>query len=101
MDCDKSGTHDVFDEIRIAAAVVAVVYTHDGDAAGFRLGDGDLGASIGGDVADLVAAIDESGHRCLAYDAHRRPRLGGTVIVGDRQDARQAGKPVAAQRIVD
>ena len=87
--------------IRVAPAVVAVVHADDGDAAGLRLGDGDLRAAIRRDVADLVAAIDQGGHRRLAHDAHRCARLAGLLVLGDRQDARQAGEAIAAQRVVD
>ena len=93
--------HDLLDVIRVAPAVVAVVHADDGDAARLRLGDGDLRAAIRRDIADLVAAIDQRGHRRLAHDAHRRARLAGLLVLGDRQDARQAGEAIAAQRVVD
>ena len=56
----RPALHDLFDVVGVAAAVVAVVHADDGDAARFRLRDGDLRATIGGDVADLVAAIDQT-----------------------------------------
>ena len=101
VDRDQAGAHDLLHIIGVAAAVVAVVHADDCDAARLRLRDGELRAAIRGDVADIVAAIDQRGHRRLVHHAYRRARLAGLLVLGDRENARQAGEAVAAQRVVD
>ena len=101
VDRDQARAHDVLDIIRIAAAVVAVVYPDDSDAARLCLGHRDLRTAKRCDIADPVATIDQRGHQRLAHDPHRRARLIGLLVLGNRQDAWQAGKAITTQRVVD
>jgi hypothetical protein len=101
MDADQASPHHKFHVIRIAAAVVAVMHPNNSDAAGQRLGDRNRGTAIRRDIANLVAAIDQRRYRRLTHNANRRPRPAGLLIFGDRQDPRQTGEAIAAQRIVN
>ena len=98
---DKSGLDDAFEVIGVAAAEIAVVDADRRDAALFCLGDSDLGAAIDRDIADIVAAIDQRRDRRLVDDGNRPAGVPGLRLARDREDARQPGEAVAAQRIVD
>ena len=86
---------------RRCARCNSCVHADHSNTARARLGNCDLRATECGDIADLVAAIDDGGDRRLANDPHGGTRLRCLVVLGDRQDARQAGEAIAAQRIVD
>ncbi len=101
MEADEAGVDDAFEVIGIAPAEIAVVDADGGDPALFRLGDRDFGAAIDGDIADIVAAIDEGGDGRFVYDSDGDARVVGLRVAGYCEDARQTGKAIAAKRIVD
>src|SRR3954452_594886 len=101
MQPNQSGLDDAFEIIGVAAAEIAVVDADRGDAALFRLGDRDLGAAIDRDIADIVAAIDQRRDRRFVNDRNRDAGVFALCLARDRENARQPGKAVAAQRIID
>jgi len=98
---DKYRIDDAFEVIGVAPAEIAVVDADRGDPGLFRLGNRDLGAAIDGDIANVVAAIDEGGDGCFVYDGDGDAGVPGLRLTRDREDARQPGEPVAAKRVVD
>ena len=101
MKCNKAFLDDFLDEVGIAAAVITVVNANGRHTRGLGLFDRHFSAAIGGDIADIVAAVDQRRYRRLARNAYRLARLFGLDVGGNRQHARQAGKTVAAQRVVN
>jgi len=101
VQADKSGIDDAFEVIGVASAEIAIVDADRRDPGLFRLGNRDFGAAIDGDIADIVAAIDESGDGCFVYDGDGDASGPGLRLARDREDARQPGEPVAAKRVVD
>ena len=99
VQADKSGIDDAFEVIGVAPAEIAAV---DADGRGpglFRLGNRDFGAAIDGDIADIVAAIDEGGDGCFVHDGDGDAGVPGLRITRDCEDARQPGEPVAASAL--
>ena len=101
MQTDKSEIDDAFEVIGVAPAEIAVVDVDRRDPGLFRLGNRDFGAAIDGDIADIVAAIEEGGDGCFVYDGNGNASVPGLRLARDREDARQPGEPVAAKRVVD
>ena len=100
VQADKPGIDDAFEVIGVAPAEIAVVDADRRDPGLFRLGNCDLGAAIDGDIADVVAAIDEGGDGCLVYDGDGDAGVPGLRLTRDREDARRTGNRKARCRSV-
>ena len=99
VQADKSRIDDAFEVIGVAPAEIAVVDADGRDPGLFCLGNRDFGAAINGDIADIVAAVDEGGDRSFVYDRDGRADVPSLLLTRDREDARQPGEPVAAKRV--
>jgi hypothetical protein len=97
---DQPLAHDLLDEVGVAAAEVAVVGPDRRHAAVPRLADCDFRGAVGGDVADVVAAVEQRGRRRLVHDAHGRALAPGPLVARDREQARQPREAIAAQGVV-
>jgi hypothetical protein len=60
MQADKSGIEDACEVISVAPAELTIVGADRRDPALHRFGSRDFGPAINGDIAHIVAAIDEA-----------------------------------------
>ncbi len=89
VQADKSGIDDAFEVIGVAPAQIAVVDADGRDPGLFRLGNRDFGAAIDGDIADIVAAIDEGGDGCFVHDGDGYAGVPGLRRARDRSPLRR------------
>ena len=90
VQADKSGINDAFEVIGVAPAEIAVVDADCREPGVFRLGNRDFGAAIDGDIADIVAAVDEGGDggSCTTATGARM-----SLVFFSRAIARMRGSP--------
>jgi len=83
VDADKSGPDDHLHIVGVAPAVVTVVHPDDGELVRLGLDNRELCGAVDGDVPEVVATIEQGGHRGVMDYSHRLAWFLGLDIPGD------------------
>ena len=101
VDARVARARDHLDVIRVAAAQESVVHANERESVRARLVDRDACRVMHGIEPDVVAAVQQCGDRGLVDGANRLARLARARMLGNRQDAREAERGIAAKLGID